>query len=105
MFVDIFNELLEENELNRKQFAEQCGIPYTTVVGWTKLGRLPDFTSLIKIANFFDCSIDYITERNIQSKQEIYSNSTEEELLKCFRNLNKENKSIIVKLAETLSKE
>lgn len=105
MFVEIFNELLEENDLNRKQFAEQCGIPYTTVVGWTKLGRLPDFTSLIKIADFFNCSVDYITGRNKQFNREYYANATEKALLDSFRELNKDNKSIIIKLTEKLSKD
>jgi len=105
MFVDIFNDLLEERNLNRKQFAEQCDIPYTTVVGWTNLDRLPDFTSLIKIADFFDCSIDYITERKISSQQENYINSMEQKLLMSFRKLNKDNKNIVLKISDSLSKE
>ncbi|MDE5601007.1 MAG: helix-turn-helix transcriptional regulator [Clostridia bacterium] len=105
MFVDIFNELLDEHNLNRKQFAEQCGIPYTTVVGWTKLERLPDFASLIKIADFFDCSIDYLAERNEQFRTNIYSNATEEKLLANFRSLSKENKNIVLKISENLSKD
>lgn len=52
-FLDIFNDLLVENNLNRKQFAEQSGIPYTTVIGWTNLNRLPDYSAIIKIADFF----------------------------------------------------
>lgn len=64
MFIDIFNELLEENELNRKQFSEKSGIPYTTVIAWTNLNRLPDYTALIKLADFFHCSIDFLAGRN-----------------------------------------
>ena len=53
-FLEIFNDLLSENGLNRKQFAELSGIPYTTVIGWTNLNRLPDYTALIKIADYFN---------------------------------------------------
>ena len=105
MFVEIFNELLNDNNLNKKQFAEQCGIPYTTVIGWTKLGRLPDFTSLIKIADYFDCSIDYLANRNEHFNKIIYSNTIEEKLLDNFRGLSKENKNLIIKISDNLPKE
>ncbi len=62
-FSDILYRLLRENGLNRKQFAERSGIPYPTVVGWTNLGRLPDFVALEKIADFFGCSVDYLMNR------------------------------------------
>ncbi len=107
MFVKLFNELLEEHNLNRKQFAEQSGIPYTTVIGWTKLNRLPDYTALIKIADFFQCSIDYLAGR-----QDYYGNpyssvevsSLEQNMIKHFRKLNSENQEIISKLTKNLSK-
>ncbi|MDE5756788.1 MAG: helix-turn-helix domain-containing protein [Clostridia bacterium] len=107
MFVELFNDLLEERNLNRKQFAEQSGIPYTTVIGWTKLNRLPDYTALIKIADFFQCSIDYLTGRqdnfgNVYSSVEV--SQSEQNLLKNFRNLDSENKELIFKLTNNLSK-
>lgn len=106
-FTDIFNELLAENELNRKQFAEKCKIPYTTVAGWTNLGRLPDFTALIKLADFFGCSIDYLAGR--QGNYEYVSVSTEEalaeqELIKNFRKLSGENKELVQSLTKNLCK-
>ena len=106
MFVEIFNELLEENELNRKQFAERSSIPYTTVIGWTKLNRLPDYCALMKIADFFNCSIDFLVGR-----QDTYGNTfssisaspMEQSLLKNFRKLDTTNKEIILKLTKSLS--
>lgn len=62
-FLEVLNDLLNEEGISRWQFAERSGIPYTTVVGWTNLGRLPDFAALIKIADFFDCSVDYLMGR------------------------------------------
>ncbi|MBD5101019.1 MAG: helix-turn-helix transcriptional regulator [Clostridiales bacterium] len=107
MFVEIFNELLEERNLNRKQFAEQSGIPYTTVIGWTKLNRLPDYTALIKIADFFQCSIDYLVGR--QDNYEVdYSfpevSNSEQTLIKNFRKLDSENKELISNLVKKLLK-
>ena len=107
MFVEIFNDLLEERNLNRKQFAEQSGIPYTTVIGWTKLNRLPDYTALIKIADFFQCSIDYLVGR--QDNYEVdYSfpevTNSEQTLIKNFRKLDSENKELVSKIVKNLLK-
>jgi len=107
MFVELFNDLLEEHNLNRKQFAEQSGIPYTTVIGWTKLNRLPDYMALIKIADFFQCSIDYLTGRQDNfdnSYSTVKISHSEQNLIKHFRELNSENKELITKLTNNLSK-
>lgn len=107
IFIEIFNDLLAENDLNRKQFAERSGIPYTTVMGWTNLNRLPDYTALIKIADFFNCSTDYLTGRqdefgnNIYSAENLHSEFT---FIKYFRRLSAENQELIIKLAKNLSK-
>ncbi len=53
MFVEVFNDLLAENDMSKKKFSEQSGIPYPTIIGWTNLHRLPDYTALLKIADFF----------------------------------------------------
>lgn len=107
MFSEIFNELLAENRLNKKQFAEKSGIPYTTVVGWTKLNRLPDYTALIKIADFFECSIDFLTGRQegYGRETDIFSVShTEQTLIKNYRTLSTDDKEIVTKLFKRLSK-
>lgn len=106
MFVDIFNELLEENELNRKQFSEKSGIPYTTVVGWTNLNRLPDYTALIKLADFFHCSIDFLTGREETSDSitpySVKISPQEQILLKNFRSLDHENKDLVLRISKSL---
>lgn len=104
MFIEVFNELLEDNGMNRKQFAEKSGIPYTTVVGWTKLGRLPDYNALIKIADFFKCSTDLLTER--QTENDNYFSvgvlPSENALIKNYRKLSTENKELVLKLSKNL---
>lgn len=105
-FIETFNDLLAETGLNRKQFAEKCGVPYTTVIGWTSLNRLPDFTALIKIADFFSCSIDYLTGRQTKIESTVYPDkipAKESTLLKHFRNLNPDNKDLVIKLVQNLS--
>ncbi len=63
MFLNTFEELKKEKGLNDSSFAKACNIPYQTVRGWTKQGKLPDCQGVIKIANFFQVSIDYLFGR------------------------------------------
>lgn len=107
VFIEIFTDLLEENGLNMRQFSEKSGIPYTTVVGWTKLNRLPDYSALIKIADFFNCSIDYLAGRQDEFGNNIYTAEnlhSEFAFIKYFRRLSAENQELIIKLAKNLSK-
>jgi transcriptional regulator with XRE-family HTH domain len=97
-FSEIFNDLLKEKGLNRRQFAEMSGIPYTTVIGWTNLKRLPDYVALTKIADFFECSVDYLTGRQDElGYVPCAFELTEEEqvVLQDYRKLNSEDKSLV----------
>ena len=97
IFIETFNDLLAEKGLNRKQFSESSGIPYTTIIGWTKLNRLPDYSALIKIADFFQCSIDYLVGRQDEFGNAMYSSEnlhSEMLFLKYFRNLSTMGKYI-----------
>lgn len=105
MFTEVFNDLLEERNLNRKQFAEKSGIPYPTVIGWTNLNRLPDFNALIKIADFFQCSVDYLVGRqsDFTYADKMQQNPDEEQkLVKIFRRLNDDDKQLLLSLTDKL---
>lgn len=52
--------LLEEKQLNQRQFSKLTGIPTTTISGWLNANRLPDYNALIKLRLFFDVSADYL---------------------------------------------
>jgi len=55
---------LEKDNLKRKMFAQESGIPYTTVNKLINAQRLnPELTTILKIADFFNCSIDEVIGR------------------------------------------
>lgn len=104
-FTDKLYELLEESGLNRKQFAEKCGIPYPTVIGWTNLNRLPDYAALMKIADFFDCSVDYLMNRqddvgNITVVRSL--SNDEEKLLTAYKRLTPAQKQAVNRLMDSM---
>ena len=105
IFAEKLYELLAEKGLNRKQFAEKCGIPYPTVVGWTNLNRLPDYSALLKLADFFDCSVDYLMSRQDDVGNITVVNSLtrdEEELLSTYKQLTPAQKQAVNKLVESM---
>ncbi len=53
-------ELREERGLTMKETASQLGMPYTTYVNYEKSLREPNSETLIKLASFFNVSVDYL---------------------------------------------
>ena len=45
---------------NMKKAAQELGIPYTTYIGYEKGEREPNSEMLIKLADFYGVSIDYL---------------------------------------------
>ncbi|CDA71490.1 sOS-response transcriptional repressors (RecA-mediated autopeptidases) [Ruminococcus sp. CAG:579] len=60
MFDNRLKELRQKRKLNMKQAAQQLGIPYTTYVGYEKNEREPNSEVLLQLANFYNCSVDYL---------------------------------------------
>lgn len=91
MFKDRLKELLEAKfNGNQAQLSNQTQIPKTTINGWLTTEREPNSRQLITLANFFECSIDYLVGReNEIGLIEIQTNIAEKEnnLLKLFRKL------------------
>lgn len=64
MFDDRLKELRIRKGLNMKQAATLLDISYTTYVGYEKNEREPNSEILILLADFFDCSVDYLIGRS-----------------------------------------
>lgn len=59
-----FNELRKEKKLTQTELANQLGIDQTTVSKWELDKALPDTATLIKLAEYFDVSTDYLLSRS-----------------------------------------
>lgn len=90
MFGDRLTKLRNEKNISMKQCAYELDIPYTTYVSYEKNEREQKAKQLMKIANYFDVSLDFLLGRT--KSQNIRYNLAS--------NLNKlltENKSFITK--------
>lgn len=63
MFDERLKLLRQSKGINMKKAAEQLGMPYTTYVGYEKNEREPNSETLLQIAKFYDCSVDYLIGR------------------------------------------
>lgn len=73
-FLDRIDSLLDERGLNKNQLATLTGIPVSTVYGWYKKGygsiTLP---TLLKLSEFFNCSMEYLVNGNPASSDRLSS--------------------------------
>lgn len=59
-FLEKLDFLMEKNNLNKHSLSKVCDIPYTTIDGWYKKGYEGlKLTTLRKLANYFDTTLDF----------------------------------------------
>ena len=91
MFDDRLKKLRQEKDLNMKQMSRLLGIPYTTYIGYEKNEREPNSEMLGMLADFFNCSVDYLLGRG--SKVSDKTNEIDDDLLKQHGNIYYEKKT------------
>lgn len=62
-FADRIKELRLENKLTQRELASHFGFDRSTVSDWETRGREPDYDLLIKLADYFDVTLDYLLGR------------------------------------------
>lgn len=62
--MNMIKSLRTENNLSMAQAARELDIPYTTYVNYEKGEREPNSEMLVKIATYFDVSVDYLIGRS-----------------------------------------
>ena len=88
-------ELREEKNLTQKELANKIDTTATNIGRWEKGFNEPAYTYLVKLADFFDVSIDYLVGREDDLGIKKYSSEhnraalseDESDLLKNFRKL------------------
>lgn len=63
MFKDILLKMREEKNISQTQIALDLGTKQTTYSNWERGEREPNIEMLIKIANYYHISLDYLTDR------------------------------------------
>lgn len=93
-FANRLNDLLIENNFSQRKLSKIADIPLPTISSWLCRGTNPNLEALEKLADVFNCSIDYISGRCDIDNIVVIKNNLEKSLskdeitiLEIFRNL------------------
>ena len=82
MFLKILDKLKKEHNLNNRKLSIACGIPYSTIDSFYKIGyENIKLSTLLKLANYFKVSLDYLINGD-----DTILNSKEKDLIIAYRN-------------------
>ena len=94
--------LLEEQNISQKQLSRELHIAPSTLNGYLRRDREPDFTTLIKLARYFHVSTDYLLGvtnlRNPAVSADFY-NDEEGDLVSIYRALNPKEQNYLLQQA------
>ena len=63
-FGEKLQNLRKQNHLSQEKLAEKLNVSRQAISKW-EMGAMPDMDNVIKISNFFDCSLDYLLNNEI----------------------------------------
>ena len=105
MFDDRLKRLRINKGINMKQASAMLNMAYTTYVSYEKDEREPNSEVLILLADFYECSVDYLVGRNSR----ISKNTTERpqdirqtKLNNNYQKLNESGKTKLLEYSEDL---
>lgn len=104
----ILRELRKEVGLSQKEFAQKFNLTQATISDW-EIGKVePSITWLIKLADYFEVSIDYLVGHTDDTGV-IQNNSPaltiiEQEVVDCMRNVGDMEREIITDTAKNVYK-
>lgn len=66
MFANHLRFLRQSKELNQEQLGEKLGVKKQSISNWENSNIMPSVEMLIKIADYFTVSTDYLLDRDVQ---------------------------------------
>lgn len=100
-FGDILRELLEQHNMSQKEFAQILNITPAALGNYIHNTREPDYKILLRIAEYFDVSTDYLLNHHTTTSL----SHDEEMLLHVFRSLTPEQKEFYLEQGKIFIKQ
>ena len=98
-------QLIRENHMTQRQFAGELCMAPTTLSGYINDLREPDFPTLIRLADYFQVSVDYlIGYSDNPSRAEGAHDQGAEQLLGYYEKLTPETRRLLLDEARLLIK-
>lgn len=98
-------ELREINKISQHKLSQKLGINVMTYNGWENEKTEPNIKNLIKLADYYQVSLDYLVGRKFNNDLD-YLTENQVKFIKTFLALNEENQmNAVIYVAEMLSKQ
>lgn len=98
--------LRKSNNLSQQELATIIGVSRSTIAMWETAGSQPDNASLLKLADYFNVSVDYLLGREDEdTKKEIAALPDDDlnlEIIKLLAELSPETREMALKILQTL---
>ena len=101
-------ELLQSRDMTQKQLAAALSLPLSTLNGYVRNYREPDYATLTLLADYFGVSCDFLLEHTVGGKNaaELAALSPEERsFLNTCRTLRPEQKELLYSQAELMRRQ
>lgn len=72
-FSESLAELISEKNLTPSQFADDIGCGRGTISRYLHAQKMPKISLLVRIADYFECSVDYLLGREIEKYPRVFS--------------------------------
>lgn len=99
MFCDVIKDLRKQKSLSQQAIANYLQITRQAYSNYENGKREPDYETLLKLSEFFDVTVDYLTRGETPTAP---LTDPEQQLLDLFRQLNGEGQREAVKLVGML---
>lgn len=108
-FGDKLRQLMENNNVKQKELAIKLNVKRGSVSNWITNRRCPDAETIVKIADYFNVTVDYLlkdtgikSDELVELKELKEDYSEIEDLYKSYKELDRNNKLLIESMIKTM---
>ena len=101
MFWDIFVSLCTKNGTSPNGVAKKIGVSSGSITTW-KQGRMPHNNTILKIANYFDVSVDYLLGKEEKPTENDELSDQQKELIAFARSVPDDKAELVLKLLRAI---
>lgn len=106
MFSNRLRKLREDNELSQEQLANKLNLSTSTVGMYEQGRRQPDNSTLTKISEIFDVSVDYLLgNTEVKKFEEPYEDELEKILFSKAKELSDDDKRAVINIINAIKKD
>lgn len=106
-FLQRLSALIDANGITKNKLFTDLGINKNSFVDWEKRNTIPSGDILLRIANYFNVSVDYLLgctdKKEFGSSPEAELSDAELSLISLFRKLPPEEQNAVIRLVQAAS--